>query len=89
MTDKPKHIRTRTEAIALIRNNVFGLTDTGQAAKWVDFFIAAGMLEIKEEKVSFACAIQQHNLVPKNISLSCINDILAAIAAMGYEIKVK
>lgn len=45
-----KHIMTRAEVIDKIRNDVFGLTDTGQATKWADFFIAAGMLEIKEEE---------------------------------------
>lgn len=42
-------LMTRSEATVMLRNNVFGLTDTGQAARWVDFFITAGMLEIKEE----------------------------------------
>lgn len=55
MRDKFKEIETstkpiiaRVEAINLIRN-VFGITDTGQGAKWIDFFINAGMLEVKEE----------------------------------------
>lgn len=44
-----KQIMTREEAIDLIRN-VFGITNTGQGAKWINFFIDAGMLEVKKEE---------------------------------------
>lgn len=40
-----KQIMTRAEA-----TKIFEMVDTGQAARWVDFFIAAGILEVKEEE---------------------------------------
>lgn len=45
-----KQLMTREEATVLLKNIVFGLTDTGQAGKWVDFFIDAEMLEVKQEE---------------------------------------
>lgn len=45
-TYKPKHIITRSEAIALIKQHLPKIFD---AASVIDFYVAAGMLEIKEE----------------------------------------
>lgn len=42
----PKHIMTKTEAIALLQKHM----PIGNAAKAIDFYIAAGILEIKEEE---------------------------------------
>lgn len=79
---------TKTEAINLFKKHIPYMS-SADTEKFISFFIAAEMLEVnEEEETSFAIAIQQHKLVPRNITLSCISDILAAISAMGYKITV-
>lgn len=48
MTDKPKHIMTRAEAIELFKEHM--PPEYSKANRIIDFYIAAGMLEIKEEE---------------------------------------
>lgn len=48
MTDKPKHIMTRAEAIELFKEHM--PAEYSKANRIIDFYIAAGMLEIKEEE---------------------------------------
>ena len=48
MTDKIKHMMTRKEAILKLADNMVWLKS--DAEKAIDFFIEAGMLEIKEEE---------------------------------------
>lgn len=41
---------TKSEATQIVQNMVFGVTDTGQAERWVEAFEALGLVELKEEK---------------------------------------
>lgn len=49
ITDKPKHIMTRAEAIACFTKHMATPSATS-AERIIDFYIAAGMLEVKKEE---------------------------------------
>lgn len=40
---------TRSEAVEIVRNDVFGVVDAGQAARWIDAFVKLGLIEFKPE----------------------------------------
>lgn len=74
--DKPKPIITLTEAINLFNKY---LPQAHGAEVWVDFFIATGMLEVKEERKTTVCfmgkddkyvEIWKENKLIKTIDLS-------------------
>lgn len=48
--ERNKFKMTREEAISLVNKNVFGIVNTGQAAKWVDTFEALGLIKFDEPK---------------------------------------
>lgn len=80
-----KCIMTRTKAIIFVTNRVFGLTNTGQAEKWVDFFIDAGMLEVKEEELPGLPIGFQFPFNKRDEWTNCCNELFK----QGYEIKAK
>lgn len=75
-----KRIMTRTEVSQLVQNIVFGLTDTEQAAKWIKFFVAAGMLEVKEEETTVQDVLDSLGLMTNT------NILIAKLNQAGYRI---
>lgn len=80
-----KQVMTRAEAIIFVTNRVFGLTDTGQAVKWVDFFIAAGMLEVKEEELPGLPIGFRFPFSKRDEWTNCCNEMFK----QGFEVKKK
>lgn len=81
-----KHIMTRAEAIAKLSEAVVG--PNYSAAKIIDFYIAAGMLEIKEEtKTPILAELIQNKLKEKgiNVSITIIGEVLAVNHAVNYK----
>lgn len=73
-----KHIMTRAEAIALITQHMPKIFDP---ASVIDFYVAAGMLEIKEENpISQILA----NLPFLNMDRSDIIKVISALIEKGY-----
>lgn len=77
---------TREDAIRIVRNNVFGLTDTGQAEKWISTLQALGLIKFDEPELEPELDEKISLKLNRSISTEKVNDVLNMIEHLGYNI---